>query len=84
MRISRAFIAAVKLSDMRSYQIAHKAGVCPSTLSRLLNGIDEARPGDERITRIAKVVGLRAKECFEEDEEIFHEGDVGSEQRTQG
>jgi lambda repressor-like predicted transcriptional regulator len=64
--VSRKLIAAVKLSHRRAYEIAHEAGLHPSTLSRLLVGIDKVYPGDERILRVGKAVGIPAEECFEE------------------
>ena len=64
--ISRKLIEAVKLSDLKSYEIAHRAQMHPSTLSRILNGIEEVMPGDPRVLRIAKVLGLSPEECFEE------------------
>ena len=63
--VSRRLIEAVKLSDMKGYEIAHQADMHPSTLSRILNGIEDVRPGDQRVMRIAKVLGLKSEECFE-------------------
>ena len=63
--ISRKLVEAVKLSDSRAYRIAQKAGLHPSTLSRILNGIENVRPMDDRIVRIAKVLNLKPDECFE-------------------
>ena len=64
--VSRKLIEAVKLSDLKGYEIAHQAEMHPSTLSRILNGIEDVMPGDPRVLRIAKVVGLKPDECFEE------------------
>ena len=64
--ISRRLRETVKLSDLRAYEIAHRAHLHPSTLSRILNGIEDVMPGDHRVLRIAKVLGLDAEECFEE------------------
>jgi len=58
---------AVKLSDLKGYEIAHLAEIHPSTLSRIINGIDEVKPGDRRVLRIARVLRLKAEECFEAD-----------------
>ena len=63
--VSRKLIEAVKLSDSRAYEIAHKAKIHPSTLSKILNGIEDIRKGDPRVLRIAKVLSLRPDECFE-------------------
>lgn len=65
--ISKKLIEAVKLAPMRAYQIAHRAEIHPSTLSKILNGIDEVKPGDPRVVRIAKVLGLPPNDCFLEE-----------------
>ncbi len=64
--VSRKLIETVKLSDSKAYEIAHKAEIHPSTLSKILNGIEDVRKGDPRVLRIAKVLSLRPDECFEE------------------
>jgi predicted transcriptional regulator len=64
--VSRKLVEAVKLSEMKAYEIAHQALIHPSTLSRILNGIEDVRPGDLRVLRIAKVLGIRSEECFKE------------------
>ena len=64
--ISRKLRETIKLSDMKAYEIAHQAEIHPSTLSRILNGIEDVIPGDHRVLRIAKVLGLNPEECFEE------------------
>ena len=64
--VSRKLVETVKLSDLRAYEIAHKAEMHPTTLSRILNGIEDVKPGDSRVLRIAKVLGLKPSECFEE------------------
>jgi transcriptional regulator with XRE-family HTH domain len=66
--ISRKLKEAVKLSELKGYQIAHCAGLRPSTLSRIINGIDEVKPGYPRVTWIAKVLGLKPEDCFEQGE----------------
>ena len=64
--VSRKLVEAIKLSNMKSYEIAHQAEMHPSTLSRILNGIEDVRPGDQRVLRIAKVLDVRIEECFED------------------
>lgn len=64
--ISRKLWEMIKLSDLRAYEIAYKAGIHPTTLSRILNGIEDVRPGDQRVLRIAKVLSIKPDECFEE------------------
>jgi len=52
---------------MRNYVIAHAAGLHPSTLSKLINGIELVKPGDQRVLRVAEIVGLSPEECFEKE-----------------
>lgn len=65
MKLSKRFIAAVKLSEQRSYKLAMQAGLNPSTLSKLICGIEEAKPNDPRIISVGKVLGLQPEDCFE-------------------
>ena len=62
--VSGKLIAAIKLADRPAYKIAHEAELHPSTLSKILHGIDEVKPGDPRVVRVAKVLGLEPEECF--------------------
>jgi plasmid maintenance system antidote protein VapI len=65
--VSRKLVEAVKLSDLKGYEIAHQAEIHPTTLSRILNGIEDVGPGDQRVLRIAKILGLKSEECFERE-----------------
>ena len=67
--VSEKFKAAIKLHSLKAYQIAHKAGLHPSTLSKILNGIERVAPNDPRVLRVAKVLGLMLEECFDFAEE---------------
>lgn len=63
--VSRKLIETVKLSDSKAYEIAQRAEIHPSTLSKILNGIEAVRPGDPRVLRIARILNLKPEECFE-------------------
>jgi len=63
--ISKKLWRAVKLDPRRDYKIAQAAGLHPTTLSRILNGIDEVQPGDERVIKIGAVVGIAEAELFD-------------------
>lgn len=63
--ISQKFRTAVKLSNRRAYQIAWEAGVHPNFLSKIINGIERVKPGDSRVIRIGKVLGLSEDDLFE-------------------
>lgn len=62
--ISEKFEVRVKLSPKRGYQITHLAGIHPSTLSRIVCGIETLSLGDKRVKRIAKVLRLDERDCF--------------------
>ncbi len=63
--ISKTLWNAIRLSDLRSYEIAHRAGIHPSTLSKILCGIDRVERGDPRVIAIGKVLGFSPEDCFQ-------------------
>jgi hypothetical protein len=64
--LSQKLIHAVKLSERKAYRIAHEAGLHPSTLSSLLNGIEKVKTNDKRVIAVGRVLGISADECFQE------------------
>lgn len=62
--ISKKLIAKLKLGPLRQYRVALLAGLHPATLSKLVNGIEEVKPNDQRVIAIGKVLGLKECECF--------------------
>ena len=66
--VSREFLIRLKLHELPAYKIAQRAGVNPSKLSKLINGIDRVRPKDPRIIAVGEIMGLAESECFEESE----------------
>jgi len=62
--VSQKLKIAIYLNQKKAYQIAQEAGLNPSTLSKLLNGIEEIKPKDPRILKVAKIVGVSEGECF--------------------
>jgi len=65
--VSRKLIEAIKLHELPAYQIAHAVGIHPSTLSKLVCGIEKVKPGDVRVRAIGKVLGLTDSDLFDED-----------------
>ena len=65
LRISRDLFAAVKCAPERGYIIAQRAGLHPSTLSRILRGAERLQPGDSRVLAVARVVGVRPARAFQ-------------------
>jgi len=66
--ISRKFLIQLKLNELPAYRIAQEAEVNPTTLSRLINGIDPVKPEDPRIIAVGKVLGILPSDCFERSE----------------
>ncbi len=66
--LSQQFLIRLKLNDLPAYKIAQRAGVNPSKLSRLINGIDRVRPRDPSIIAVGEIMGLAESECFEQTE----------------
>jgi len=75
MMISQRLRNKAKLSNTRHYELAHEAGLHPSTFSRILNGIEKIKEKDPRVISIGKVLGISADECFKEE---LKEADVNS------
>lgn len=65
--ISRELVKRYRLSPLKGYQIAQLAGLHPSTLSKLINGIQHPKPRDQRIVAVGRILGLSPEECFRED-----------------
>ena len=63
--VSQQFLIRLKLNQLPAYKIAQRAGVNPTTLSKLINGIDRVRPKDPRIIAVGEIIGLAESECFE-------------------
>ncbi|MFC1864174.1 hypothetical protein ACFL1Z_09520 [Thermodesulfobacteriota bacterium] len=63
--ISNKLKIAIFLDDRKSYQIAHEAGLHPATLSKLVNGIERVKPGDPRVLKVGRVVGIKREDCFD-------------------
>ena len=66
--VSQQFLIRLKLNDLPAYKIAQRAGVNPTTLSKLINGIDRVRPKDPRIVAVGEIIGLGESECFDRSE----------------
>lgn len=64
-RISHRFLSSLKLADVPAYQIAIRAGLHPSQLSKLIHGAEPVHENDPRIIRVGRELGLQPDECFE-------------------
>jgi len=65
--VSEKLRAAIKLGHVPAYKVAHKAGLDPSTLSKLICGIVKVKYGDPRVIAVGRVLGIPVEECFQEE-----------------
>jgi len=65
LRLSTRFVHALKLSDSPSYKLAVRAGLHPTSLSKLIHGAERVRENDARIIQVGRELGLQPEECFE-------------------
>jgi len=65
--VSRIFKIAVKLADIPAWKIARQAGIPATDLYKLMSGATIARPGNTKVIRVGKILGLKPEECFEEN-----------------
>ncbi len=78
--LSQQFLIRLKLNDLPAYKIAQRAGVNPTTLSRLINGIDRVRLEDPRIIAVGEIMGLSESECFERLDPVKEEDEDGGKE----
>ena len=69
-KLSQQFLIRLKLGGIRQYKAAHRAKVHPTTLSKLVNGVEKLKDRDPRILAVGAVLGLRPEDCFEPDNSI--------------
>lgn len=55
---------AKRAEGVKFYEQARAAGLHPTVYSALINNIRPIEPGDERVKRIAEVVGVPVTEAF--------------------
>ena len=65
--VSQKLRVAIKLGDEPAYKVAQKAGIDPTTLSKLMCGIVKVKQGDPRVLAVGKVLGIPDEECFENE-----------------
>ena len=66
MKLSRTFFSTLKLHPRPAYEIAQLANVDPNWVSKALHGMICLREDDERLIRIAQVLGLSENQIFED------------------
>jgi hypothetical protein len=61
---SRDLVIAVKLHRERAWRLARHADLPPATVSRIVTGVEKLRENDERVLRLADVVGVPREKAF--------------------
>jgi len=72
---------AINLSSIPAYRIAQRSGMNPSTLSKIVCGISNVKNGDSRIIKVGKILGIKAEDCFQNNDE---DGTDQNHQNPQG
>ena len=72
IRLSQKFLVAIKLNKLPAYKIAQLAGINPTTLSKIINGIEPLRINDNRILEVARVLGMSIEEAIDHQEDQNH------------
>lgn len=62
--VSKKFKQAIKLHSKRQYELAWAGEVNPVVLSQIVTGYIRPKPGDDRVVRVGKILGLKPEECF--------------------
>jgi hypothetical protein len=63
--VSKDFKVAVKLAEVPAWKIAFRAGINPNVLSKIMSGALRVKQGDEKVLRVAAILGLSPERCFE-------------------
>ena len=75
MKISKKLINAYKLDGRKAYDLAKLSGLHPATFSQIMNAIIPVHMNDDRVLRIAKILGVKAKDAFEKDLGVKNENE---------
>lgn len=63
--LSRQFIAAIKMSGIPQYKLAHRFGINPGALSHWINGFAYPQKHDSRLLNLAKHLNVPEDQIFE-------------------
>lgn len=69
MKLSRIFVATLKLDPRPAYQVSQLANVDPNWLSKAVIGAIQLDSSDKKIRRVAEILGLSESEIFEEEKD---------------
>lgn len=60
----KAAVWQARASGTRQADIAARAGLHPTTVSKIINALEPIQPGDERVLRLARVLGISPLDAF--------------------
>jgi hypothetical protein len=63
--LSTKFFKALKATGKKIHDVAWEAGVSAGQMYKFTAGIDRPKPGDPRIERLCKIIGLDPDEAFD-------------------
>ena len=66
-KISPKLVGALRMKHKQMYRLAFRVGMHPTTLSKILNGIQHVRPGDKRLVRLGRLLGITPEELFTDE-----------------
>ncbi len=64
--VSQQLVDALRRHRDRAYRIAFRAGLHPTTLSKLIHGATRVQPNDARVLAVGRELGLSPAECFQD------------------
>ena len=64
MKLSQDFLISLRFADQPQYKVAQAAGINPTTLSKLVNGITPIKENDPKILRVAEVLNVKPEQIF--------------------
>ncbi len=67
-KIGPKLVEALRMKHKQMYRLAFRVGMHPTTLSKILNGIQQVKPGDKRILRLGRKLGIPPDELFAQEE----------------
>ncbi len=65
--LSAKFFEALEATGKKKHDVAWEAGINPSILYKFTAGIDRPKPGDPRIEKLCKQIGLNPDEAYEQE-----------------
>lgn len=63
--LNHKFISAIRKSPKRQYELARAVGLHFTTLSHIIIGAIDPKPNDERVLKIADLIGFPREKVFE-------------------